>query len=373
MLTLTGKTFRIDEVNPMDTISDLKVKIHDKEGIPVDQQRLVFAGRQRNDNDILSACDIQHKSTVHLVLRLRGMISTFTSNDVQTSGLVQYLMGHRTDAPMNELREKAMNERVDKFSSFSFVEDAGILNASHRLRICEFMDFMWADTTHSESGNRIDLRMVIPDEVFLTLLEPCDAEGSVDSPDSMTVLYRLHALFREVPGGGIGGGSKIALRQTRGPTRACINFHCDGAYATSTTQIALNEPSEYQGGRLVYFVNDQLHVLERPAGSKVQHPPRVLHGVTALTTGTRQSLFVVDKHNGLGENGVVEVTNNHLQKFVEKQRPRVPDCVVCSVRHASHVLVPCFHLCVCTICAGSIEDKCPICRGRVESKRRVYL
>jgi hypothetical protein len=60
------------ECYPDETVEDLKDRIHDKEGISADQQRLICKGKQLQDESQLSSCGLSNGCTVHLVLRLRG-------------------------------------------------------------------------------------------------------------------------------------------------------------------------------------------------------------------------------------------------------------------------------------------------------------
>ena len=365
----SDKKFLLD-VNTGNSVNDVKKAIYAKEGVPPENQRLLFHGQQLEDEKQLLYYQIQNSAILFLAVRVpQPMIQGFSASD-KSNPLVKYLMlaeKERVKAvvPLKALQQMAQKEGALPFQTFHFTTE-DVLGHEMRMLLVSFLDCMWKEKA---SRGQVDLLLSIGKTEFLKLL------GGNASAEK--TLAGLHSTFRQIPGAT--SSPQYALRMTQGPSKACINFHCDAeSYATGTAQIALNDPSKYKGGRLCFFVNNHLHVLERPVGSTCLHQPKVLHGVSAITEGSVKSLFLVDRSSVYGD-GSVPVTPNDVQTFLEAReevqakRRKVQMCSMCLAKPSEHAVLPCGHLCLCGDCSKDVIQKCPLCSKKVESHMKIIL
>ena len=183
-----------------------------------------------------------------------------------------------------------------------------IVQEEFRQQICSFMDYVWNETQQSSKGC-VDMRLVVPNHCFIRLLGAStvkDVGCDQKCHQFLNELQSLHGTARP----------NIVLRMTRGPTESCIHFHCDNPGSTCTLQMALNDPSEHIGGRLCFYVDNKMHILERPIASVVKHGNNFLHGVTNLVSGTRKSLFVLDESARLEKEGAIMISLSQLNRFI---------------------------------------------------------
>lgn len=316
------------EVEPSDTVESLKQKIENKEGILAGLQRIIFGGAELEDGHTLSDCKVGKESTLHLTMRLRGMISTFTTAKPGESGYPKdadpamapwtaFLFGEpmpeSTDA-LEALRHRKLREDASFSAEQLLVADRETFSANPlemhdlleviQIQWCvRFIDKMWEIKSRDKTFR--DMKLTFTDEKAIRrLLHFC--------PRLYPYRETVGRLLYQHP-----GPAKIAMRCTRGPVEGAIGWHFDGAYATTTVQVALNDDREYEGGRLCFYSMDKgVEVLQRGAGCMTVHKPHVLHAVTRLTAGTRYSLFVVDKNNGLGDTDVFDVSVEEARAIV---------------------------------------------------------
>lgn len=203
----------------------------------------------------------------------------------------------------------------EPFKTFAYEEPGhyDFINADVCKLLSDFAEYMWRKKER-ENKNMVDMKLVLNKDCCIALFSQLHF---VDDSDPSTLLEDILNLHSEQND----RKAKLAIRMTKANDN-CIDFQCDGGYASYTVQIPINDPTEYEGGSLVFYVNDHFHFVPRPVGSVCIHPSHVIHGVTRVVKGVRKSLFVVDYSNGLGAKDVIEVTADDIVGFIAAKAAR---------------------------------------------------
>lgn len=287
----------------------MKLLIQKAEGIPSDQQRLIFAGTLLEDGHTVGHYGIKHEYKLHLVLRLRGMISNFSEYD-ESDPLIAYLLkGDLGDEkiPVDILKRKRKKLEGSAVCGLKLVYTGSrILNDGQRKKLLGVANYVHAMQQSEGKSETIlqDIKIVFP-------------RGSINritGTNLEEVLRVYHDIKNE-------SALKFVVRRTS-RTNGCIPWHVDGGYSYCVVQYTLNDDSLYQGGRICYFTDDAgFFIPSRPAGAITVHV-KEMHAVSRLLSGVRYVLFVVDNSNGIGGEtaNIVNLTKENVDQFAGPEK-----------------------------------------------------
>ena len=154
--TLTGKTIEICVKNTY-TILDLKEEIHKADKIPADQQRIIWSGKEREDECTLNELNIEKGSKVHLVLRLRmGLDSSMArKKPEQVNKVVPMAPSIQPEKDGSQERSTSLlsNDLNTQNAEGSLLKAEGDPKQSVYQRVKNFIDAVWCCKKRNKPGN----------------------------------------------------------------------------------------------------------------------------------------------------------------------------------------------------------------------------
>jgi len=293
-------------VSPSATVYDLKEVITVKEGILPDQQRLIFAGKQLEDNRKLIFYNIKDQDTLHLILRLRGgciaapIPATFSSSHFLPGDhfLTKTNLWKGMDEQSSSLALSLGGTAALSDNAIPECHTSAILNKTQCDSLMTFIDSRFAKEEISTSNN--DFRISLSRKDLTSIIGETTTRTLENAFGSMYNTIRM----RKVTASG-------------NPEGECVAFHTD--FSRRTMQISLNNENDYSGGLLLFATSKGFVAPKRTPGSYTIHNHKSVHGVTSITRGTRYSLFLCQTKIELEDDSMNDDENVQLMSTLKKQ------------------------------------------------------
>jgi len=318
--TLTGKKIMLKNIQPSDTILSLQEKIQNKEGIPINQQRLFNGGIQLNPSKSISEYEkIQDEAVIHLILRLGG-------------------------PPQGPFYHQWVKHIIvnDKYLNLSPISDP---YPTHH-------DAILHDSIPIQNKTMIEITF-------------CSNQESIDPGKRSDNEVRVEKLSTTDPF----GVSKITLGEKiwYGPSNesGCLPTKC---YFLAPRTIVLVLPK--------LTPNMTYTIYTKHLGDRNGVPQFARNGTNTIVTN--RSCFRNPDHWIFRTSNVVESETSNI----ESETSTVNNlCVICMENSKNIVLLPCKHMCLCSICSieymnqesNQGKQKCPLCKEKIKSIMKVYV